>query len=884
VNNGIDVSAPGVSVLSTYRNGVTFSDANYEYLSGTSMATPHVSGIASLLKGYNSNLANDDIEHLIQLSADKVRTDLYTYDSKGWNTNVGYGRVNARKALDFLRSPYALDQATASGGTDYGPSAPYWISIYGAQNLSDGYYLVKRHIVQKTVSFSARLTTYVWGRGTSTTGWTDNGGVNYGMGWCDAVDGTVNSASATLRTYVYEVWDEGGSSKGWYPTTPANVSYAYTVLGVHSIINVPADYSTIEAALANAISGQTVYVGSGTVNVSSNLTVQNGVTLELGASAHLVFTQGTSLTVASTGRLLVEGTSWGNEVRLMAAEGVTWGGVVIDHNNTSQISFCSIEGADSPLTAYSVTTLPISYLSVTNSDFGGDAALRFYGSSPALDNIYISGGTYSWNGIRFAEGSSGSLTNSWVQSCGAGNGIVIQGNSHPLISGNWIQGNHYHGIVIVSNGSASPQITGNYITENGRVNDVPIYTGVDLYNSVALFQDNNIYGSNYGIYCETYSSPTSGQSEGSRGHNHIYDNNYGIIAYYGSNPAFGRTDGEGIYVGTCNTISSNVYDNVMANVSSTMCAQVDYWGAVPPDASKIHSYNNSYVYYSFWQTDQFVCPGGGEEGIAGSQAVTLQKMANSSDYFLQAMNAALKRDYNAAESIYKLIITDSANEGDRRKALIGLYDLYRMLGKHSMIDLVASYANEDGEVGITASELIYGILAAEGKYSESRQIAVDLATKHSGTEIEKHALIHLVSLGGFAENERVAAASSRNDLVSKFGKTMDEGLLVALSGASLGSRKASQQGSITTAEVGLSNYPNPFNPVTTITYHITRAGKVNLKVFDVLGREIATLVNTEKAEGSYTEKFDASRLSSGVYFYQLIAPGVNETRKMLIAK
>lgn len=80
------------------------------------------------------------------------------------------------------------------------------------------------------------------------------------------------------------------------------------------------------------------------------------------------------------------------------------------------------------------------------------------------------------------------------------------------------------------------------------------------------------------------------------------------------------------------------------------------------------------------------------------------------------------------------------------------------------------------------------------------------------------------------------------------------------------------------------NYPNPFNPVTTIAYRVTRPGKVSLKVFDILGREVAILVNADRGEGVHTEKFDASHLSSGIYFYQLITTGVNETRKMLITK
>ena len=80
------------------------------------------------------------------------------------------------------------------------------------------------------------------------------------------------------------------------------------------------------------------------------------------------------------------------------------------------------------------------------------------------------------------------------------------------------------------------------------------------------------------------------------------------------------------------------------------------------------------------------------------------------------------------------------------------------------------------------------------------------------------------------------------------------------------------------------NFPNPFNPITTIAYQITKPGQVSLKVFDILGREVAMLVNSEQPQGLYTQRFDASQFSSGIYFYQLIAPGVNETRKMLITK
>ncbi|MCW8809363.1 MAG: T9SS type A sorting domain-containing protein [Ignavibacteriaceae bacterium] len=88
------------------------------------------------------------------------------------------------------------------------------------------------------------------------------------------------------------------------------------------------------------------------------------------------------------------------------------------------------------------------------------------------------------------------------------------------------------------------------------------------------------------------------------------------------------------------------------------------------------------------------------------------------------------------------------------------------------------------------------------------------------------------------------------------------------------------------------NYPNPFNPTTTIQYEINSRQFVTLKVYDVLGKEIGTLVNEEKSTGEYEVEFDATGLSSGVYFYQLrvgdpetsSGRGIIQTKKMLMIK
>jgi hypothetical protein len=80
------------------------------------------------------------------------------------------------------------------------------------------------------------------------------------------------------------------------------------------------------------------------------------------------------------------------------------------------------------------------------------------------------------------------------------------------------------------------------------------------------------------------------------------------------------------------------------------------------------------------------------------------------------------------------------------------------------------------------------------------------------------------------------------------------------------------------------NYPNPFNPSTKITFSIKDAGFVSLKVYDLLGREVATLVNERRSAGIYDVNFNASSLGSGVYFYTLSSGGFSQTKKMMLVK
>jgi hypothetical protein len=80
------------------------------------------------------------------------------------------------------------------------------------------------------------------------------------------------------------------------------------------------------------------------------------------------------------------------------------------------------------------------------------------------------------------------------------------------------------------------------------------------------------------------------------------------------------------------------------------------------------------------------------------------------------------------------------------------------------------------------------------------------------------------------------------------------------------------------------NYPNPFNPSTKINFGLERAGEVEITVYNILGNKISTLVNGVKSAGNHSVVFDASNLSSGIYFYKLVTKEFTQIRKMLLLK
>ncbi len=136
--------------------------------------------------------------------------------------------------------------------------------------------------------------------------------------------------------------------------------------------------------------------------------------------------------------------------------------------------------------------------------------------------------------------------------------------------------------------------------------------------------------------------------------------------------------------------------------------------------------------------------------------------------------------------------------------------------------------------------------------------------------------------GGVIPDIRVLL--TRENMIAKYVDSVDVELNSAITYLN-GITSSSEKNDIQPKEIRLfQNYPNPFNPITTINYHIPKLSFVTLKIYDVLGNVIATLVDEEKSIGEYAIEFDGTTIASGIYFYKLAVGNFVETKKMLLVK
>lgn len=195
------------------------------------------------------------------------------------------------------------------------------------------------------------------------------------------------------------------------------------------------------------------------------------------------------------------------------------------------------------------------------------------------------------------------------------------------------------------------------------------------------------------------------------------------------------------------------------------------------------------------------------------------------------------------------------------------------------LQAIESYKTHQ-EFGSLAGELVMNAQVIIGDYQKAKELAQAL-TESAEKEQRNHALLLLASLDAYSDEYQAVSKEAKEKLKTS---GIDEGMLVALGIGPVREAVQEDASAQPEGELTVSNYPNPFNPTTTISFTLPSAGHVRLRIYDIVGRLIHELVDETRGAGPHQASFDGSKLPSGVYVYRLEFMGKALSRKFILAK
>ena len=496
-------------------------------------------------------------------------------------------------------------------------------------------------------------------------------------------------------------------------------------------------------------------------------------------------------------------------------------------------------------------------------------------SSPVVFD-FISPNSSTQNGMQFNSGSSSS-TISYCRILNAYRGIYENGVSVNV--SNSSMSNCTNGMYLYS---SSPTIYCNNIHNNSY--------GIYLISSSPLIENNYIQtNSLYGVYCTTSSNPNFGY--GSRqGLNYISNNSYGVFCWNNSIPMLGNN---APLNGGYNDIETNTTYNVYNMSSGSIYAIDNWWGTIVQGNFKIGGISNvasspylqSYVVISpqppLYKTNR-------NSIAAGSNDIPLFGDLQN------AMELIAENNLAGARTICLNLITNYPDYSVSYNALNLLKDTYTANEISNSKGMYKSLFNAQGKKNLYA---MAGLILADIDKENKLNLIDNVINSYKNESVVELALFDKFVCYYFEKADKPNAIAISQELDKQF--PLSQGAIEAhrilgdkgYDSVSVIQEQALQKTIVQTPiKYSLGNYPNPFNPTTVISYQLPNDAKVTLNVFDILGREIVTLVDGEVVTGNHTATFDGSRLSSGIYFVRLTAipqdasTPITKTMKMLMMK
>ncbi len=240
----LDVVAPGVKISTTDISGpmgydnvpnMEMYDYKHDYVKnfgGTSAACPNAAGVCALILSINPCLSQSEVKQILELSCSKVGAYCYNaisgHPNGTWNNEMGYGRVNAYNAVRYAFSTQ-INTYNTSGFTNYiahNDFAKRTIIAGGCLGLASGVYFVNFYELTKDISFPYTPSPYIFG----TASGLSLAEINSGNPYLEV--NTITPTSATLKTYIWQVYDINFNFAGWFPVMPCHVTWDYAIVSI----------------------------------------------------------------------------------------------------------------------------------------------------------------------------------------------------------------------------------------------------------------------------------------------------------------------------------------------------------------------------------------------------------------------------------------------------------------------------------------------------------------------------------------------------------------------------------------------------------------------------------------------------------------------------
>jgi len=607
---------------------------------------------------------------------------------------------------------------------------------------------------------------------------------------------------------------------------------------------------------------------SGNIVVSNNVIVYSGVTLSISPGTTILYVNGASLIV--NGTLNAVGTLTSPITFNRNGASGTWAGIVFNSGSSGSLSYCNVKNATTGVNCNGY--LPsITYSNVTNNTTGISITLNGTSTNPiAYDTIQNN------------------------TSCG-----ISTSYSSFLCHHNIINNNGTYGIYC-NNTTNSPLLS-------------PV-----LYN-------NKITNHTSGLFCYQ-SSPYLGLADvvthrgnvNNKGNNVITQNGTGIQAAYGSNVFLGQGNPGGRYSGY-NSIFGNTNYAIYAYNDVNVWADYNWWNGTP-NIYQNPSNTVSWLYplTSNPNPNPMIKSVPNETPIVDNSGQLLKTSSGSfvgvttstqfnenpigDDLVSQVLQLEFQGKTDEAISKYQQIFISERNTPLGRYALRKMNECYWKSNKKTEFD---NYVNTSVRSKISKTDELSALLIEfenetffeDKNYDGMIKNLIGMLKDYQNTEpIYKQALYTLGLLYLNTLNDSSQAVKYFSTLAAKYPNDFLVVSAQYLLGKDLKGGNSiksvvdeSSQKEIPT-EFGISNnYPNPFNPTTVLGYQLSMVSNVSLKVYDMLGREVAVLVDGIKEAGYYSVTFNSGKLAGGVYFARFVArfeegKSFEQTKKMLLMK